>query len=989
MSARKWFESVLFVTGLLLLTFGGTAMASEISENVYTGELVRFPGPWAFHIPRAHIILVSDQQLIDLTDPDREVDIGMTGTPRVTTLRKLCEQARAGGQRTLIFAFDHFFSQYRKGQEGKPRELLPDTDAYIGHIAKISKVAQEYGIGLELSLLSPLEIGKGYHERTGESGVWMHYREGLRDPRTGAFSVQFWRQTKWCNNKGPITVEDAGVRAFAFRERVIDRTPYRVVRPEDIVEITDGFTAEVWEGTARRAGDYEAVRVCVRGEGGPRGFDRVLVVQQYRTPEMDYFSDSALPFLRDLADRYADAGILLNGLYSDEMHIQQDWRYFSHHDAGQFALRYVSPGLAKRFADHYGDQYRDFAKYMVYFAYAQEDFTNDLRARDAAMHVFGDTPEAVRETALFRARYYKLLQDGVVDLFAEAKRYAESRMGHRLEARAHPTWAESPTIDAWDTGRQQRARFQYEYTPNFTWSNTVHQAASACHDFFKWNDFLTGNGNDHAEGGWIDRNYYAPALACSTGILNDVPYSYAAHWGAPGEVSRRRSALEAAYGAAGHPAHGMVQNLEHRDVDVLMLYPLDLVAVEERFGSWTTQYGYANMVPQAQILERGVVKDGAIEMAGRRFTTLAATFEPFPRRALLDMMRALAESGGRVVWSGPPPLITAEGAPALETWQALFGVAYVPTVEDGLIAPGQEVRFEGALAPVPPQTILTHFLVDRVYPVTPGEDAATVAQVGDHVAGTDKTFPGGGRSVFLGFRPRDDQARSLGYETRTWFETLDALGAYPPTGAFPDANDNTEYLSRTTDWLCCRFPNGAVSIAPHLRDVLEGWPGGFVRNPEEDAEIIKHLVLPSERIELADFQVNGHRVTYSGGRVVTFRVDEQGNLIAFAGHDAKEIAIDGRNTAFADAPMPLVAWAPVQPERRVKGGAVLLLMVHGAGAVRIPAHGLPEEMHFVAQGPTPGSRGAAISSRRDGDAFVLTIEAGASGAWLYGMPGPA
>ena len=118
-------------------------------------------------------------------------------------------------------------------------------------------------------------------------------------------------------------------------------------------------------------------------------------------------------------------------------------------------------------------------------------------------------------------------------------------------------------------------------------------------------------------------------------------------------------------------------------------------------------------------------------------------------------------------------------------------------------------------------------------------------------------------------------------------------------------------------------------------------------------------------------------------------MDEQGNLIAFAGHDAKEIAIDGRNTAFADAPMPLVAWAPVQPERRVKGGAVLLLMVHGAGAVRIPAHGLPEEMHFVAQGPTPGSRGAAISSRRDGDAFVLTIEAGASGAWLYGMPGPA
>ena len=66
----------------------------------------------------------------------------------------------------------------------------------------------------------------------------------------------------------------------------------------------------------------------------------------------------------------------------------------------------------------------------------------------------------------------------------------------------------------------------------------MHQAASACSDYFKWGDFLTGNGNDHAEGGWLDRNYFALALGCSTGILNEVPYSYAAHWGMPGPISR-------------------------------------------------------------------------------------------------------------------------------------------------------------------------------------------------------------------------------------------------------------------------------------------------------------------------------------------------------------------------------------------------------------------------------------------------------------------
>ena len=41
----------------------------------------------------------------------------------------------------------------------------------------------------------------------------------------------------------------------------------------------------------------------------------------------------------------------------------------------------------------------------------------------------------------------------------------------------------------------------------------VQQAACACSDYFRWNEFLTGSGNDHAEGGWSDRDYYGLALA--------------------------------------------------------------------------------------------------------------------------------------------------------------------------------------------------------------------------------------------------------------------------------------------------------------------------------------------------------------------------------------------------------------------------------------------------------------------------------------------
>lgn len=960
-----------------------TTTRGAVPENIYRGELVSYPGPWAFQIGRAHLILVSDAEVEALADPDKVLNLSLTFDKHEASLRQICERAKAVGQRTLVVAFDHFFSQYRPGQD-TPRRLTPDTDEYVQRIAAVSRFAQQYGLGLELSLLSPLEIGPGYAKQTGESGVWLHYRKGLRDPKTGAFSVQLWRQTRWANNKGPIEIADAGVRAFAFREQPMHGTPYRIVDPKTIVEITDVARVEPLSDPAVAA-PAQPIRVFGTGRADIGPLNRVLVVQQYKTPEMDYFSDRALPFLRALVDRYADAGVRLHGLYSDEMHIQQDWNYHGHHDHGEFAVRYVTPALAKRFADLYGEEYRDFAKYMVYFACGQEDFANDLSAKQGIMHVFGASPEEIRRTALFRSRYYRLLQDGVVDLFVQAKRHAEQRMGHRLEARAYATWAESPTCDKWRAVPSMNNN-GYEYTPSFVWSNTVHQAASACHDFFKWGDFLTGNGNDHTEGGYADRNYFALALACSTGILNDVPYSYCAHWGMPHELSRRRGSLVNTYGAAASPFYGMVQGMQHRDVDVLMLYPLDLVSVEERFGSWMTLYGYANYVTQAKLLERGRVVHGAIEMAGRRFTTLVTTFEPFPSSRLLGMMRALAEAGGRVIWSGPPPVLSAEGASILADWEALVGVKYPLGPTEGFTAPGRQVAFEGILKAIPPQTILTDFLVDHVYPVTPAPDTETIARVKGSSVGTRRMLKGGGSVAFLGFRPRDDQARVLGYEGRWWFEILNALGAYPPTGRFADVNDNTEYLSRTTDYLTCRFPNGAVAVARHFREVEEGWPGGWARDAKQDEDYLKRCPPPTEAIDLHDFKVNGHTVAYTGRQAVTFRVNTGGELVAFAGAGCRRITIDGRETVFADRDLPLAAWAPVAKERRVEDGAVLQVMVHGAGTISIPAAALPANVTIVSQGALPGSRGERVQSRREGDMLIITVTAKESGRWLYAVP---
>jgi hypothetical protein len=976
---------LIMLTMLLLPCAGGQRVgtASSTPENVYRGELLTYPGPWGFQIPRSGIILVRDDELETLaSDPDKVINLSTGRTSFNESLRQVCESARARGERTLIVAFDHFFKEYRPGQD-TPRLLMPDTDEYISKVAAISRFAAGYGLGLELSLLTPLELGKGYTAQTGESGVWMHYREGLRDPQTGAFSVELWQHHQWVNNKGPFVVQDAGVRAFAFRETRVPGTFYRAVDPADIVEIKDGMGVERLANITVHTGDFRAVRIRVHGIGSVdrAGLDHVLVVQVYRTPEMDYFSPKALPFLTHLVDQYAAAGVRLNALYSDEMHIQQDWEYFGHHDHGEFALRYVSPGLAREFAAHYGAEYADFAKYLIYFVHGQEDFAVDLTAKQGIMHTFGATPEAIQRTALFRAHYYHLLQDGVVDLFVQAKHYAEHKMGQQLPARAHATWAESPTIDYWANNEAGHWRAQYEYTSNFVWSNTVQQAAAACYDYFKWGDFLTGNGNDHAEGGWMDRDYFALALAASTGILNQVPYSYAAHWGLPPEISKRRTALEETYGVQGSPVYAAVEDMQHRDTEVLMLYPLDLVAAEERFGSWMVQYGYANYVTADKLLERGKVNGNAIEMAGRRFTTLVTLFEPFPSRKLLAFMQEFVAGGGRLIWSGPPPLVAFEGEPARETWQDLLGVDYEPLPGDGIAVPGRLVGFEGPLAAVEPQVILTDFLVDRIYQVRPRPGTSVVARVQERIVGTQR-----GNATFLGFRPRDDQSRSLGYDVRTWFEILDALGAYPPTDKFAGYNDNTDHLSRTGHYLTCRFPNGAVALAPHLRETEEGGAGGFSRDSEEDRKYAERNPPPSDSILLEVLRANGHTLTFAGEHAVAFRIDGEGNLIAFAGRKCHEITVDGRKRVFADADMDEIGWAPVAAARRVADGAVIQIQVSGTGMVRIPVAGLPSSITLFAEGPKPGSRGERILCSREGDVLVFSATNELRGRWLYGVP---
>lgn len=885
------------------------------------------------------VILTSDQQLNDLTDPDKKIDNSLGYDSRLESLRDVCKRGKSYGSKELIVAFDEFFRQYRTDKNTE-RKLTPDMDQYVDKMKTISDFVSKQGMGLCLSLLSPLELGQAYKNQTGNSGRWLAYKVGPRNPRTGQFSLQIWQQLFWTNNKGQTPVKLKGVKAYAYKEKKASTT-MRAVDPDDII-LLNKVNYEVVDsmGTAQGGIPMNLLRIYSDDNQCP-GFDRVMVMLEYETQEMDYFDPKASEFLKNLLKKYHDKKVNLTSLYSDEMHIQQDWNYFGHQEEGQFAERYLTENMARRYSEKYNQPFDD--RYMLYFVYGAQMFRPTTDAVVNIQYVLGDTPEAIHRTFLLRDRYYRMLNDDVVDLFKDAKAYGEKLFGRELPTSAHASWAQSPTIDFWNCEKLHISRYQYEYTSNFIWGNTVHQASAACYDYFKWSEYLQPTGNDFAEGGWSDRDYYGAAMAASIGVINKYPNAYAAAWGMPDKALERKMAVNYAYGASPSDPIRLITGNVHRDVDVLMLYPMNLVAVEPRFGSWMTQYGYANYLTADKLLEmRTVQPGGQIQVAEKKYGTLVVMFEPLPEKGLLDMMERFVEAGGKVIWFSTPPLIDKSGANCTAQWQKLFGAQYGHDSYMGEIASGKKINFQETFSLIPEQTILTDFLVDRIYPVTVASDAKIVASSEGRTVGTMKNYPNKGLACYCGFRPRDDQSASLGYETRTLFDILNACDAYPATGKFA-VNDNPSYLSRTSDYFISTFPNSTTMVVSHYRTHPEYWPGGFSRNQEEDETILRMHQLPSDRIELNAAKINGHEVSYTGRLSLGFRSDSK-QLVAFSGQQCEDITLDGVYYKFADKPVNLT-FSPVGDDR-----SHYQMYVSGEGLVSIPLPGFAKKAEISFNG---------------------------------------
>ena len=877
------------------------------------------------------LILTDEKQLSRIADhPDLPLyddeERGFSGEkkgiyPPGTTLNSFMKDAYEQGCTRVEVSYDFFFG-------GSKRENYPDDELTMRAYKVISDYAKKYGMTFGASALSPLDVGGGYAKRHDDIGYTWQMEECAIE--NGEYKITCRNQKQWYNNKGPIQLKLNRVMAVAFDETPAMNGRDFVVAPENTIDITETIQYEEVENSTVVTGagySYSLINVFGKTNADKK---RALIVIEYATPEQDYFTPDAIDFVKNLMDKYNGMGVQFKGFYSDEMHIQFDWDLVEHFGPTEIRTRYVTDSLISEYASRFGSEYKDFLKYMVYFAYTQHE--------DGAFHnhMMADGKDGVSKTVLFRKRYFEMLSRRIVDLAVEGKEYAESLFGAPIMTLAHATWQESPTCDHFaddfafsEANRREICR--YDYDKPYVWSSTIRENMSACGDYFRWNEFLSGSGTDHPEGGNTDRNYYAQAFAASLGTLNPFEHAYCAGWGSPKPVLDRFTAVGNVYGTAYRiDDHTLVQNLRTRLSDVLVLYPTELNYAEERFGSWMVQYGYCDYITEEKLLQHATpTDDGYLHVNGKKYRAIVALFEPFIDEVTLAMLIKFAFAGGKVIWAGPAALNFENGRDCTCEFLETFGLKKVAALGEGMKMADKFVSFDGTFKGIEPMEIRTDLLPDFVYPLE-ADDAEVVAFAGGLPIGT-VAKRGQGVMCYLGFRPRDDQSVSTGKDVSTLFDILSALEAYAP--------DSLEKRSRpeSSRYIMSTFENGAISVANHYRTFQEDWYGSFFRDEEEDKRLLEGRELTPYDIEFENEVILGQTVTYKGCGCMSYNTDANNSLVGFAGENTRGIKVDGKEyTLFSEKANIMFA---VMNKTRIPEAlsSVILLKADRSGVFTVPA----------------------------------------------------
>ena len=257
---------------------------------------------------------------------------------------------------------------------------------------------------------------------------------------------------------------------------------------------------------------------------------------------MDYFNADALPLsCKALMKKYQDNGVNLTALYSDEMHIQQDWGYFGHHEGGQFAERYLTREHGRCLVPKNSASRSTTGICSISLTGRSELSSLPQSAVVNVQYVMGPIlPRTSTGLSCCATAITGCSTTSVVDLFCGGqgamprelfgRELRHQRRTHRgPRARPSTYWNYRKAVNG--------SANQYEYTSNFVWGNTVHQAAAACYDYFKWSEYLQPTGQRLRRGrlgrprllrrgdGRVDRAW-STSTRCA----------YAAAWGMPAEV---------------------------------------------------------------------------------------------------------------------------------------------------------------------------------------------------------------------------------------------------------------------------------------------------------------------------------------------------------------------------------------------------------------------------------------------------------------------
>lgn len=850
-------------------------------------------------------IMILDERMLEriIEDPAQPlIDENQSGFSREkfsmydtkTSLIDLLKAGKARGAKRVDVSYDFFFG-------GDKRVNFPDSELTVKAYKVIHDLAKEYGFGFSASIVSPLDTGGGYVKTHENAGFTMQYKEGLiKDDGTYEVNMDF--QTQWTNNKGPMNHVLSEVRVYAFNEERIGDTPYFYVDPNGISDVSDTARYEIDEKSIRVSRDaygHGDIRIWGKTENAEK--NRCMVVLIYKTTEIDYFAEDALSYMKSIVDLHAENGITYEGFYADEMHIQFDWDVIEHFAETEVNTRYMTSSMAKAYASLFGAEYIDFPKYLIYFAYKHHTFLPGEEGQVLSQHVFGKTEEDIVRTWQFRRRYYELLHRQVVNLCTRTKAHAEKLFGNTIMTTGHSTWQECPTADRF-YGEQnfstplEEEHSLYDYTPEFVWSASIRENISACHDHFKWGEYLCCIGTDIPEGGFLDRNYYGAAFTSSLAALNRFPMAYYCIWGAPDPIKERIGEVGVTYGHYANYfksyefGHNLLQGYTSRISEILTVCPMDLNSVEERFGTWMVQYGYTDYITEEKLLEFAKKPYGKLlHVKDRTYNALVVTYAPLMSKEALCLIRDYVKAGGTVVWLSSPAVLTENGEQAL--FREIFGLASVCTL--GQTMKGAYVSFPG-LENVSDMEILTDLRPDFVYPVTV-KGAKEIAFAGGKCLGALYEYEGGGRAVYLGLRVRDDQSASTGKDVDTLFGVLNALGLYDKKG--PEASSRPE----TSKYIFNRFPNGTVSLSNHSRLLKEmGWDRGFYRDEDRDNEYMKNVPVTSRDVLLNGEEILGHRITYLGEGALSYRFTEEEGLTGLVGKNTTGITVDENDYVFSE-----------------------------------------------------------------------------------------